>query len=346
MGFGARWLCVLASLPVALGTITVVCVGDSNTVGKRAVSGNDYPAVLGRLLGEGYKVYNLGVSGSTVTEDTDKPYTDEDEYDDAKDLVEDATTAVVLSVFGTNDAKAEQWDDVKGDFVDEYKDFVEKWQERGATVGIGIPVPYLGNECCGDQYVDMWESIEDCPINNDIPDMIREVAADLGIVVFDLQAAFVDEFGAEDVDDFEKFEKYYADRVRRGSTRVIECPSTRVRTRPGERIDLSRTLRETTARRNRSRILWKPTEGGSLAKLDLSRFIAAQASTRSTRASSSSPRRPTPPSCPWASATHRPTRRPTSRPTASSRRDSSGRRPSRRRRRRTRRPTPCPCRRS
>ena len=25
--------------------IRVVCVGDSNTVGKRAVSGNDYPAV-------------------------------------------------------------------------------------------------------------------------------------------------------------------------------------------------------------------------------------------------------------------------------------------------------------
>jgi len=209
---------VLAGLVAAArAQITVVCIGDSNTVGKRAVSGNDYPAVLGRLLGSGFEVHNQGRGGSTATEDTDRPYTDEDEYDDAKKLVERAEgTVVVLSVFGTNDAKADQWDDVKGDFVDEYKALLEDFMgfNDDVHVAIGIPVPYLGNDLdWTDEYEDMWDDIDECPINNDIPDKVREIASDLGIVVFDLQQAFIDEFGMSDVNDFGSIEKYYADRV-------------------------------------------------------------------------------------------------------------------------------------
>ena len=45
----------------------VACVGDSITAGYRASSGaHTYPSVLASLLGEGYKVTNLGEGGATM----------------------------------------------------------------------------------------------------------------------------------------------------------------------------------------------------------------------------------------------------------------------------------------
>ena len=176
--------------------IAVVCVGDSNTVGKRAASGHDYPAQLSRLLGSGYSVYAKGVGGRTMHSKADEPYEDEEEYDDAREIVEDADVAIVVSIFGTNDAKAVNWDVVKDDWVDEYKKFIEVFEALGATVIIGIPVPYLGNDVLLDNYVDMWAEIDVCPINNVMPEMIRQIASDKGLGLVDAQAAFVDAYGA------------------------------------------------------------------------------------------------------------------------------------------------------
>ena len=195
--------------------IAVVCVGDSNTVGKRAASGHDYPAQLSRLLGSGYSVYAKGVGGRTMHSKADEPYEDEEEYDDAREIVEDADVAIVVSIFGTNDAKAVNWDTVKDDWVDEYKKFIEVFEALGATVIIGIPVPYLGNDVLLGNYVDMWAEIDVCPINNVMPEMIRTIAADKGLGLVDAQAAFVDAYGASSVDDWVTFWNtgHWADRV-------------------------------------------------------------------------------------------------------------------------------------
>ena len=117
---------------------------------------HDYPAQLSRLLGSGYSVYAKGVGGRTMHSKADEPYEDEEEYDDAREIVEDADVAIVVSIFGTNDAKAVNWDVVKDDWVDEYKKFIEVFEALGATVIIGIPVPYLGNDVLLGNYVDMW----------------------------------------------------------------------------------------------------------------------------------------------------------------------------------------------
>jgi len=188
-------------------------VGDSNTVGKRAASGNDYPAVLSRLLGSGYVTYNKGVGGTTMSRDGDEPWRDEEEYDDARDIVDDAHTAVVVSIFGTNDAKAENWDDIKDDWKDEYENFINVWKDLGATVIIGVPVPYLGNDDSLGVYKDMWAEIDECPINNDMVDLIYEIAAENNVEVVDAQQAFISAFEASSVNDWETFEPYYADRV-------------------------------------------------------------------------------------------------------------------------------------
>ena len=201
--------------PAASAEIAVVCVGDSNTVGKRAASGHDYPAQLARLLGSGYSVYAKGVGGRTMHSKADQPYDEEEEYDDAREIVGDATTAIVVSIFGTNDAKAENWNGIKGDWVAEYTKFVETFEALGATVIVGIPVPYLGNDVLLGNYVDYWAELEECPINREMPEMIREVASSKGLGLVDTQAAFVDAYNAASVDDWMTFWNtgQYADRV-------------------------------------------------------------------------------------------------------------------------------------
>ena len=91
-----RWILALCLACTVQAEIAVVCVGDSNTVGKRAASGHDYPAQLSRLLGSGYSVYAKGVGGRTMHSKADEPYEDEEEYDDAREIVEDADVVLLI----------------------------------------------------------------------------------------------------------------------------------------------------------------------------------------------------------------------------------------------------------
>src|SRR5882672_9957229 len=61
------------------GTIRVACVGDSITFGAGVENReiNNYPVVLGRLLGSRFEVRNFGVSGATLLKKGDKPYWNE-----------------------------------------------------------------------------------------------------------------------------------------------------------------------------------------------------------------------------------------------------------------------------
>ena len=103
-------------------------------------------------------MYNQGKSGSTMTEDTDEWFQDNEEYDDSIKTVTNkliqGETVIVVAIFGTNDAKSEFWGDVKGSYVEEYKAFIQTYLDLGAHhVVIGVPVPYLGDEgeyCDGD----------------------------------------------------------------------------------------------------------------------------------------------------------------------------------------------------
>src|SRR5687768_5658034 len=56
--------------------IRVACVGDSITFGSgvKDRETNNYPAQLGRMLGEKWEVRNFGVSGATMLRKGDKPY--------------------------------------------------------------------------------------------------------------------------------------------------------------------------------------------------------------------------------------------------------------------------------
>ena len=89
------------------GQKRVACVGDSITYGYGVETWrkNNYPAVLGTLLDEGYCVNNFGFSGATASPFGDTPYTDESVYRQSLDFRPD----LVLLMLGTNDTKPYNW---------------------------------------------------------------------------------------------------------------------------------------------------------------------------------------------------------------------------------------------
>jgi lysophospholipase L1-like esterase len=74
--------------------IRVACIGDSIT------EGSGYPSMLRQMLGPNYTVANFGVSGSTVTSQSIRPYMDQAAFQEAIDYHPD----IIVIMLGTNDA--------------------------------------------------------------------------------------------------------------------------------------------------------------------------------------------------------------------------------------------------
>jgi acyl-CoA thioesterase I len=87
----------VATTNCAAKQIRVACVGDSIT------EGSGYPNKLNLLLGSNYLVGNFGVSGSTVSLDSKKPYLNEHKFQEAMNFHPD----IVVMMLGTNDANPE-----------------------------------------------------------------------------------------------------------------------------------------------------------------------------------------------------------------------------------------------
>ena len=92
-------LCACAAEPEP---VSVTLVGDSIFYGTWAPNHNDetIEAYLEERLPEGSVVYNFGVSGCTLQNEADQPYTAEPEYKES--LVSGADYYIIM--LGTNDA--------------------------------------------------------------------------------------------------------------------------------------------------------------------------------------------------------------------------------------------------
>ncbi len=77
--------------------VRVACVGDSIT------QASGYPAKLQLLLGTNYFVGNFGVSGSTVSLNSTRPYMNQSAFQKAEDFKPN----VVVIMLGTNDARTD-----------------------------------------------------------------------------------------------------------------------------------------------------------------------------------------------------------------------------------------------
>lgn len=119
------------------GNLTrVACLGDSIT----QITG--YPSDLQTLLGNTSQVMNFGVSGSTVTFNSDTPYYYQPAYREAKNF--QPTTVIIM--LGTNDAHEADYKQVNS-FVTDYKRIIAGMQTLYSDPQIYIvePPPVFNN---------------------------------------------------------------------------------------------------------------------------------------------------------------------------------------------------------
>jgi len=160
------------------GKVKVACVGDSITQGA-GTKGNPYPKQLQELLGDKWEVGNFGVSGRTLLDKGDHPYSKEKKYQDALAMKPN----VVIIKLGTNDTKPQNWK-FKDEFEADYKKLIASFQGLDSKPRIFIcrPVPVIGDGAWG---------INEPAIQEQIP-ILDKLAKELGVGIIDMYAALKD----------------------------------------------------------------------------------------------------------------------------------------------------------
>ena len=165
--------------------IKIAAVGDSLTRGLINENGSystayGYPELLAQMLGDGFEVGNFGKAAYGVYEGHSKYYKNLDLYENSKAFAPD----VVLIIFGTNDAKVDYWQEIKGSYYGIYRDFVQEYINLPSKpqVIIGIPTPVFGESSYA----------LDRPAQNmsEMRDTVRKVAKDLNLKTVDLEEMF------------------------------------------------------------------------------------------------------------------------------------------------------------
>lgn len=184
---------MMAKIETKPDTIKIACVGDSVTYGHGISnwSENTYPAVLGRLLGDGYSVMNFGNSGTTVQDDGDQPYTATKQYQRSFETEPD----IVVLMLGSNDSKPKNWKGADA-FAKAYTKLLDKYISTGAAVYICTPPEayYKDNSVDGmsSLYINSADALTSFDINPSVVDEIAEItksiAAEKGLELIDIHA--------------------------------------------------------------------------------------------------------------------------------------------------------------
>ena len=175
---------VWAFLSVSMAQIRVACVGNSITEGHGLAdpATQAYPGVLQRLLGDDFVVHNFGLSGYTLMREGDCPYMNAP--DPAKRRFQAALASnpdIVTIKLGTNDSKARNWDHFKDDFVPSFNAMIDSFQCLPSLpiIYICLPIPAAGENF----------SIRPEVVDNEICPLLRQLAAERGLPVIDLNTA-------------------------------------------------------------------------------------------------------------------------------------------------------------
>ena len=146
--------------------VRVACVGDSIT------EGSGYPDNLQIMLGPEYDVGNFGVSGSTVSLNSERPYMKAP----ARAASEAFQPSIVVIMLGTNDAQASG--ELNGDFSEDYKTLISEYQALLSEPEIWLvkPPPIFENQL----------NLSDASLEQGIIPQIEEVANELGLPMIDV----------------------------------------------------------------------------------------------------------------------------------------------------------------
>lgn len=124
--------------------VRVACVGNSITYGMLVEDReqNCYPAVLGRMLGDGYEVRNFGHSGATLLNKGHNPYTKTKEYAEAIAF----RPEIAIIHLGVNDTDPRNWPNFRDEFIPDYAALIESFRKANPEVKVYIcrmtPIPH------------------------------------------------------------------------------------------------------------------------------------------------------------------------------------------------------------
>ncbi|MCW3995956.1 MAG: GDSL-type esterase/lipase family protein [Candidatus Bathyarchaeota archaeon] len=151
--------------------VRVACVGDSIT------EGSGYTVKLKFLLGNNYIVRNFGVSGSTVSLASEKPYLNQTQFKEAQDF----NPEIVIIMLGTNDASQaiQQYGET---FEADYGEIIRSFQGLQSKPAIWIvkSPPIQGNSL----------ELSSPYFNNTVIPHIERVADTYDLPIIDVYGAF------------------------------------------------------------------------------------------------------------------------------------------------------------
>ena len=161
--------------------IRVACVGDSITYGAGVENRieNNYPRVLGKLLGERYQVNNFGVNGATLLKKGDKPYWKLPAF---KRVTEFEPHLIIIKL-GTNDSKPQNWK-FQGEYGKDLLALIDHFQSLPSKPKIWLckPVPVAQTR---------W-GINEKTVKGEVIPIIEEVARNKKLPIIDLFEALDD----------------------------------------------------------------------------------------------------------------------------------------------------------
>ena len=165
--------------------IRVACVGDSITYdsGIKGWPNSTYPDILNHMLGDNYAVNNYGYSGRTALHDADKPYINENLYQQSLDFKPD----IVIIMLGTNDTKPYNWKG-KEAFIDDYTEIIESYANLDSEPEIYVimPPPCTVVERATEVKIDINGEL----IDKDVCAAVKEIAEKINIKLIDANTPF------------------------------------------------------------------------------------------------------------------------------------------------------------
>jgi len=164
---------------VARGRTIIAAIGDSNTFGAGVffddMRNNAYPARLEALLGRDHQVLNYGLSGRTLLDSGDMPFTDNAFFAHSHEVAPDT----VLIMLGTNDSKPKNWNAAR--YEQDLTDFVDSYSALRNSPTIYLLTPPAAYE--------NGAGIDPGVISDQIVPIIRRVARAHDAEVIDVHAA-------------------------------------------------------------------------------------------------------------------------------------------------------------
>lgn len=156
----------------------IACVGDSITEGAgiRSQSNDAYPAVLQKLLGPKYLVFNAGRSGATMLKKSDLPYWNCNEFSNVFAF----QPQEIIIKLGTNDSKAHNWNAME--YERDFQSMVDTFNQvlKHPKIYVCLPVPAFKMQ---------W-AIDDSVISQQIIPIIQKLETKNHFKIIDLNTPF------------------------------------------------------------------------------------------------------------------------------------------------------------